>query len=128
YADLVRRLRPGLHYSTDEEARNVQLTAAGAQEVERVLGVDLYAPENLRTLTAVNVALHAEVLLPRDVDYIVRAGAVKLISESRGCSAGRTACRARSRRRRRWRPRPAARSSTRSPSRSWSGATRSGAA
>ena len=84
YADLVRRLRPGLHYATDEEARNVQLTAAGAHEVERVLGLDLYAPEHLRTLTAVNVALHAEVLLHRDVDYIVRDGAVKLISESRG--------------------------------------------
>ncbi|MEU8117305.1 accessory Sec system translocase SecA2 [Spirillospora sp. NPDC049024] len=84
HADLVRRLRPGLHYSTDDEARNVQLTAAGAREVERVLGLDLYAPENLGTLTAVNVALHAEVLLQRDVDYIVRDGAVKLISESRG--------------------------------------------
>ncbi|MWA04462.1 accessory Sec system translocase SecA2 [Actinomadura sp. LD22] len=84
YADLVRRLRPGLHYATDEEARNVQLTAAGSREVERVLGLDLYAPENLATLTAVNVALHAEVLLHRDVDYIVRDGAVKLISESRG--------------------------------------------
>jgi preprotein translocase subunit SecA len=84
YADLVRRLRPGLHYATDDEARNVQLTSAGTREVERVLGLDLYAPENLRTLTAVNVALHAEVLLHRDVDYIVRDGAVKLISESRG--------------------------------------------
>ncbi|QKW40382.1 accessory Sec system translocase SecA2 [Actinomadura sp. NAK00032] len=84
YADLARRLRPGLHYATDAEARNVQLTAAGTREVERVLGLDLYAPENLRTLTAVNVALHAEVLLHRDVDYIVRDGAVKLISESRG--------------------------------------------
>ncbi|GAA1812955.1 accessory Sec system translocase SecA2 [Actinomadura chokoriensis] len=84
YADLVRRLRPGLHYASDDEARNVQLTPAGTREVERVLGVDLYAPENLRTLTAVNVALHAEVLLHRDVDYIVRDGAVKLISESRG--------------------------------------------
>lgn len=84
YADLARRLRPGLHYATDDEARNVQLTAAGTREVERVLGLDLYAPENLRTLTAVNVALHAEVLLHRDVDYIVRDGAVKLISESRG--------------------------------------------
>lgn len=84
YADLARRLRPGLHYATDDEARSVQLTAAGTREVERVLGLDLYAPENLRTLTAVNVALHAEVLLHRDVDYIVRDGAVKLISESRG--------------------------------------------
>ncbi|RKS74885.1 preprotein translocase subunit SecA [Actinomadura pelletieri DSM 43383] len=88
YADLVRRLRPGLHYATDDEARSVQLTPAGAQEVERVLGgedgIDLYAPDQLRTLTAVNVALHAEVLLHRDVDYIVRDGEVKLISESRG--------------------------------------------
>ncbi|QXJ25021.1 accessory Sec system translocase SecA2 [Actinomadura graeca] len=84
YADLVRRLRPGLHYSADDEARNVQLTPAGAREVERVLGVDLYAAGHLGTLTAVNVALHAEVLLHRDVDYIVRDGAVKLISESRG--------------------------------------------
>ncbi|SPT63144.1 preprotein translocase subunit SecA [Actinomadura madurae] len=84
YADLVRRLRPGLHYTTDDEARNVQLTPAGAREVERVLGVDLYAPDQLGTLTAVNVALHAEVLLLRDVDYIVRDGAVKLVSESRG--------------------------------------------
>ncbi|MFD0686550.1 accessory Sec system translocase SecA2 [Actinomadura fibrosa] len=84
YADLVRRLRPGLHYATDDEARTVQLTPAGTREVERVLGLDLYAPEHLDTLTAVNVALHAEVLLHRDVDYIVRDGAVKLISESRG--------------------------------------------
>ncbi|WP_084265551.1 accessory Sec system translocase SecA2 [Actinomadura macra] len=84
YADLVRRLRPGLHYSADDEARNVQLTPSGAREVERALGVDLYAAEHLDTLTAVNVALHAEVLLHRDVDYIVRDGAVKLISESRG--------------------------------------------
>lgn len=84
YADLVRRLRPGLHYATDDEARNVQLTTAGTREVERVLDVDLYAPGQLGVLTAVNVALHAEVLLQRDVDYIVRDGAVKLISESRG--------------------------------------------
>ncbi|MCP2338850.1 accessory Sec system translocase SecA2 [Actinomadura rupiterrae] len=85
YADLVRRLRPGRDYGTDTEARNVQLTAAGAREVERSLGgIDLYAQDNLAVLTAVNVALHAEVLLQRDVDYIVRDGAVKLVSESRG--------------------------------------------
>ncbi|GAA4142276.1 accessory Sec system translocase SecA2 [Actinomadura keratinilytica] len=85
YAELVRRLRPGLHYTADEEARNVQLTAAGARAVEQALGgIDLYAPEHLDALTAVNVALHAEVLLQRDVDYIVRDGAVKLVSASRG--------------------------------------------
>ncbi|GAA4062621.1 accessory Sec system translocase SecA2 [Actinomadura miaoliensis] len=85
YAELVRRLRPGLHYTADEEARNVQLTATGARAVEHALGgIDLYAPEHLDALTAVNVALHAEVLLQRDVDYIVRDGAVKLVNASRG--------------------------------------------
>ncbi|MBX6767986.1 MAG: accessory Sec system translocase SecA2, partial [Actinomadura rubrobrunea] len=85
FAELVRRLRPGLHYAADDEGRNVQLTSAGARAVEEALGgIDLYAPENLDTLTAVNVALHAEVLLQRDVDYIVRDGAVKLINASRG--------------------------------------------
>jgi len=85
YADLVRRLRPGQHYATDDEGRNVQLTSAGAREVERALGgIDLYGPGNTETLVAVNVALHAQVLLKRDVDYIVRDGAVKLINASRG--------------------------------------------
>ncbi|MBO2446623.1 accessory Sec system translocase SecA2 [Actinomadura barringtoniae] len=85
YADLVRRLRPGQHYATDDEGRNVQLTAAGAREVEHALGdIDLYASDNTETLVAVNVALHAQVLLKRDVDYIVRDGAVKLINASRG--------------------------------------------
>ncbi|MFG1999580.1 accessory Sec system translocase SecA2 [Spirillospora sp. NPDC048911] len=85
YADLVRRLRPGQHYATDEEGRNVQLTSAGARTVERELGgIDLYSSDNTDTLVAVNVALHAQVLLQRDVDYIVRDGAVKLISSSRG--------------------------------------------
>ncbi|KAB2345652.1 accessory Sec system translocase SecA2 [Actinomadura rudentiformis] len=85
YADLVRRLRPGQDYTTDEEGRNVQLTSAGARTVERELGgLDLYSPGNTDTLVAVNVALHAQVLLQRDVDYIVRDGAVKLINSSRG--------------------------------------------
>ena len=35
-------------------------------------------------LTEVNVALHAHVLLQRDVDYIVRDGTVHLINDSRG--------------------------------------------
>ena len=42
-----------------------------------------------RTLTRLNVALHAHALLQRDVDYIVRDGAVHLINESRGRVARR---------------------------------------
>jgi len=74
------------YFATDDDNRNVHLTDAGAQKLERALGgIDLYAEENVATtLTEVNVALHAHVLLQRDVHYIVRDGAVQLINASRG--------------------------------------------
>ncbi|HEV2375949.1 MAG TPA: accessory Sec system translocase SecA2 [Streptosporangiaceae bacterium] len=84
-AEVVRGLRPGRHYEVDEEARNAQLTDAGARAAERALGgVDLYAADQLETLTRLNVALHAHALLRRDVDYIVRDSKIHLVSTSRG--------------------------------------------
>ncbi|HEY7144154.1 MAG TPA: accessory Sec system translocase SecA2 [Streptosporangiaceae bacterium] len=84
-AQVARGLRPGLHYETDDEGRNVQLTEAGSRAAERALGgVDLYAAASLDTLTRLNVALHAQVLLQRDVDYLVKDGKVALINPTRG--------------------------------------------
>ena len=73
-------------FATDDDSRNVHLTEAGARRIEKALGdIDLYSEEHVTTtLTEVNVALHAHVLLQRDVHYIVRDGAVHLINSSRG--------------------------------------------
>jgi preprotein translocase subunit SecA len=83
---LVGELVPGLDYDTDDDNRNVHLTETGAQKLEAKLGgIDLYSEEHVgSTLTEVNVALHAHVLLQRDVHYIVRDDAVHLINSSRG--------------------------------------------
>ncbi|MGC2652000.1 MAG: accessory Sec system translocase SecA2 [Mycobacterium sp.] len=83
---LVGELKPRKDYDTDTDSRNVHLTDAGARKVERALGgIDLYSEEHVgTTLTEVNVALHAHVLLQRDVHYIVRDDAVHLINASRG--------------------------------------------
>ena len=83
---LVGALQAGVHYDTDADSRNVHLTDAGAARVEKQLGgIDLYSEEHVgTTLTEVNVALHAHVLLHRDVHYIVRDDAVHLINSSRG--------------------------------------------
>ena len=84
-AELVRGLRRGADYEIDEDARSVQLTAAGARSAERALGgSDLYTSEQVDTLTRLNVALHAHALLRRDVEYIVAGGRIHLVSESRG--------------------------------------------
>ncbi|MEV0144513.1 MULTISPECIES: accessory Sec system translocase SecA2 [unclassified Nonomuraea] len=83
-AALVRQLVRGYHYEVDDQARNVYLTPKGADTVENLLGVDLYDENEPGTLIELNLALHAHVLLARDVDYIVRDGRVQLINASRG--------------------------------------------
>jgi preprotein translocase subunit SecA len=84
--ELVGELTAESDYDTDSDSRNVHLTEAGARKVEKALGgIDLYSEEHVvTTLTEVNVALHAHVLLHRDVHYIVRDDAVHLINSSRG--------------------------------------------
>jgi preprotein translocase subunit SecA len=83
---LVGELVAGTDYDTDSDGRNVHLTESGAQKLEAKLGgIDLYSEDHVGTiLTEVNVALHAHVLLQRDVHYIVRDDAVHLINASRG--------------------------------------------
>ncbi len=83
---LVGELVAGKDYDTDADGRNVHLTESGAQKLEAKLGdIDLYSEDHVgTTLTEVNVALHAHVLLQRDVHYIVRDDAVHLINSSRG--------------------------------------------
>lgn len=83
---MVGELSAGTDFDTDDDNRNVHLTEAGARKLEARLGnIDLYSEEHVATtLTEINVALHAHVLLQRDVHYIVRDDAVHLINASRG--------------------------------------------
>ena len=84
-APLIRGLRPGLDYTTDEERRNVFPTEAGLETLERRLGCgNLYSAENEQLLAAIHCALHAETLLERDVDYIVRQGTIEIVDEFTG--------------------------------------------
>ena len=84
-AQIARSLRPGRDYQVDEDGRSVHLTDQGTRAVEAALGgIDLYTDPHLATLTRLNVALYAEALLRRDVDYIVRDGKIHLVNASRG--------------------------------------------
>lgn len=62
-------------YWADEKAHSATLTEQGVHRVERILGVpNLYDPNMLPLLHAVNQALLAHALKRRDVDYIVKSG------------------------------------------------------
>ena len=83
--EIARELRKGDDFDLDEYARNISLTERGAERAEALLRCgNLFAPENLRLLAELRNALHAEALLRRDVDYIVRGGRVELVDEMTG--------------------------------------------
>ena len=84
--EVVRGLRKKRDFTIDDDHRNVFLTDEGAAKIERALGIgSLYSDEHVgTTLVQVNLALHAQELLIRDVHYIVRDGKVALIDASRG--------------------------------------------
>jgi preprotein translocase subunit SecA len=84
-ADLVAALEPDAHFDTDEHGRNVELTEAGFERAEELLGSgNLLAEENYALLTELHCALHARVLLRRDADYIVRGGRIEIVDELTG--------------------------------------------
>ena len=84
-ADVVAALIPGVHFDTDEYSRDVALTEAGIEQVERLLDCgSLHDERNYSLLTEMNCALHARALLRRDVDYLVRDGRIGIIDELTG--------------------------------------------
>ncbi len=84
-AALVRSLRPGVDWRTDAEHRNVFLTDAGIERIEAGGPPGrLFAPENRTVLEGIYCSLHAQALLRRDVDYIVRDGRIEIVDEFTG--------------------------------------------
>ncbi|NTV89914.1 MAG: accessory Sec system translocase SecA2 [Clostridiales bacterium] len=84
-AGIVEGFEEGHDYSIDEYERNIFLTEKGANRIESIFGCkNLYEAENLNLLVEATNALHARVLLKRDVDYIVRNGKIELVDEFTG--------------------------------------------
>ncbi|MGV8880640.1 MAG: accessory Sec system translocase SecA2 [Rhodoglobus sp.] len=82
---LVDSLVYGRDYQIDDDQATVTLTDEGLDQMEASLGgLNLYASENIAMLTRINLALHARVLVRRDVDYLVEDGSIKLINAGRG--------------------------------------------
>jgi preprotein translocase subunit SecA len=82
---IVRGLAGGTHYTIDPGAHNVALTDAGIHTVETALACgSLFDVRNLAVHEAVQEALHAHALLHRDVDYIVKNGAIEMVDEFKG--------------------------------------------
>ncbi|HET9228874.1 MAG TPA: accessory Sec system translocase SecA2 [Thermoanaerobaculia bacterium] len=84
-ARIARQMKRGADYDTDEYAYDIFLTDAGIRRAEKLLGCgNLFVEHNVRLHAELRNALHAEALLKRDVDYIVRNGRIELVDELTG--------------------------------------------
>jgi preprotein translocase subunit SecA len=82
---LTQFFRRGQHYTLDEYGRNIALTDAGIHAIESRFGSgNLFNEENLALLTAAQDSVHAHALLRRDVDYLVKDGAIESVDEFKG--------------------------------------------
>lgn len=82
---LTQFFRRVKHFTLDEYGRNIALTDAGIEAVETSFGCgNLFEAENLPLLTAVQDSIHAHALLRRDVDYLVKDGAIESVDEFKG--------------------------------------------
>ncbi|HLK67746.1 MAG TPA: DEAD/DEAH box helicase [Bryobacteraceae bacterium] len=82
---VARQFEPHVHFTVDVGEHNVALTDSGIRLAEEALACgNLFDPRNLRLHTALQDALHAHALLHRDVDYLVKNGAIEMVDEFKG--------------------------------------------
>jgi preprotein translocase subunit SecA len=84
FARIVPRLRAEEDYIVDEKFRQVAITEAGTDKMERWLGVDNLFGNDFSMARHLDQALKAEVLYKRDRDYVVKDGEVVIVDEFTG--------------------------------------------
>jgi preprotein translocase subunit SecA len=79
-------------YLVDEKSRQIHLTEAGYERVERMLaeqgliadGSSLYDAANIRLMHYLNASLRAHILFQKDVDYVVLKNQIIIVDEFTG--------------------------------------------
>src|SRR5690554_5672567 len=85
FAQIAKRLVPGIDYEVDEKKRTVGVLEPGIEKVEDHLGIDnLYESLNTPLIGFLNNALRAKELYKRDKDYVVMNGEVLIVDEHTG--------------------------------------------
>lgn len=85
FAKIVRNLIPEVHYELDEKKRQVITTEEGVTRVEQILGIEnMYDHAAVDFVHHLDVALKAETLYAKDVQYLLNGGEVKIVDEFTG--------------------------------------------
>ena len=84
---FVQRLKEGedKDYTRDEKQKSIMLTEEGVRRAEQAFNIEnLTDPQNTELHHHILAALRANVLMKRDVDYVVKDGQVVIVDEFTG--------------------------------------------
>jgi preprotein translocase subunit SecA len=82
---FVRQLNKDKDYTVDEKTKNVQLTEEGITRAEQMFSIDnLYDYQHVTLNHHINQALKANIIMHRDVDYVVQDGEIVIVDPFTG--------------------------------------------
>jgi preprotein translocase subunit SecA len=82
---IIPKLKAETDFQIDEKQHTAVLTEEGVAHAEKLLGVEnLYDPNNMDTLHAVQQGLRAHTLYKLDVEYVINDGEVIIVDEFTG--------------------------------------------
>ena len=85
FAAVARQLKPEEHYTLDEKLKAVELTDAGIEATEKMLGIEnIYTDKGIKYVHHLETAVKAKGLYTKDKEYVVRDKEVVIVDEFTG--------------------------------------------
>ena len=85
FAGIAAQLAEEVDFTIDEKHRAINLTDAGIEKAEAVLGIgSIYTDAGIKYVHHLETAVRARAIYKRDKDYVVRGGEVVIVDEFTG--------------------------------------------
>ncbi|MBI5401010.1 MAG: preprotein translocase subunit SecA [Candidatus Yonathbacteria bacterium] len=85
FAGIAAKLKEGEHYTVDEKLKAIQITDAGINRAEELLGIEnIYTERGVKYVHHLDTAVRAQALFHCDKEYVVQGDEVIIVDEFTG--------------------------------------------
>ena len=85
FAGIAAKLKRDTDFTVDEKLKAIQMTDAGIEHAEKLLGVEnIYTEKGIKYVHHLETAVRAQALFRKDKEYVVKNGEVIIVDEFTG--------------------------------------------
>ena len=85
FANIARNLKVDEHFVIDEKMKSANLTDAGIEAAEKMLGIEnIYTEKGIKYVHHLETAVRAKAIYTKDKEYVVRDGEIVIVDEFTG--------------------------------------------